>query len=155
MERILSIIERTAGIALALVAILIFLTVVLRYVFGANLPDGFDLSRNLQGIAIVWGLSVATYRQGHIAVDIVWEVATPRWRRMIDIVANLFTAAFFCAFAWVMVRRLPSVMRSSEVTNDLHIAIWPFFAACAAGAVATALVAAVVLGRSLTASAKA
>lgn len=151
MERILSAIERTAGLALALVAILIFLTAFLRYLFSVNLPDGFDLSRYLQGIAIVWGLAVTTYRGGHICVDVIWEIGGPRLKRAIDVVANTLTALFFCAFAWVLVRRLPSIMSSSEFTNDLHLSIWPFFAACVAGAIATALVSVVVLLRTFTA----
>lgn len=141
MSRILQAVEAIAGLALAAVAALIFTAVVLRYVFAVNLPDGFDFARYLQGIAILWGLSVATWRGSHICVDIVHEMSRPSVRRAIDLFASTVTAGFFLLVAWALLDRLPSVIASGQATADLRLAIWPFYLASALGAAAAALVA--------------
>jgi len=147
MDRIQNAIEIIAGLALAMVALLIFVTVVLRYGFSVNLPDSFDFARYLQGIAIMWGLSVATYRGSHISVDAVWEVSSPPVRRAIDIFASTITAGFFCVFAWQLFDRLPSFIGSNQVTSDMRIIIWPFYLCAIMGAAATAFVSLLVMLR--------
>ena len=57
MERVVLWVERIAGASLAAVALLVFVSVALRDVFSLDLPDSFDFSRYLQGIAIFWGLA--------------------------------------------------------------------------------------------------
>lgn len=149
MHTILKVIEIVAGLALAVVAGLIFVTVVMRYGFAVNVPDSFDLARYLQGIAILWGLSVATFHKSHISVDIMWEVGGPRLRHVIDIVAAAVTAAFFCVFAWQLFDRLPSFIASNQVTSDMRLLVWPFYLMAIAGVASTALVALVVLLRTI------
>ena len=87
MERVVLWVERVAGVSLAAVALLVFVSVTLRDLFAVVLPDSFDFSRYLQGIAIFWGLAVATYRNAHISVDVVWELSGSAWRRAIDLFA--------------------------------------------------------------------
>lgn len=143
MERLVLWIERVAGASLAAVALLVFASVVLRDVLAVNLPDAFDFSRYLQGIAIFWGLAVATHRNTHISVDLLWEMAGPRGRRALDLFAGGVTLAFASVLAWVLVERLPSVQRAGQLTADLKLPVWPFYAVLAAGAAATAVVAAI------------
>lgn len=140
IKRVLSAVETTAALAIAVVAGLIFLTAVLRYVFSINLPDSFDFARYLQGIAILWGLAVATWRDGHITVDLVAEMSSPRWKRIINIFATAVTAGFFCVFAWALFDRLPSFIAARELTSDLRIPIWPFYLVAIGGVLATASV---------------
>lgn len=140
MDQIISAIEKTAAISIAVVALLIFFTAVLRYGFSWNVPDGFDFARYLQGIAIMWGLTVATWRNGHITVDILWETASPKLKWWIDLVAGLIATMFFVCFAWAFLNRLPSMVGSGQVTSDMRLPIWPFYVCATFGVVATALV---------------
>jgi TRAP-type C4-dicarboxylate transport system permease small subunit len=77
----------------------------------------------------------------------LWESARPPRRRLIDLFAGTVTAIFFGLFAWVMVGRLPSVIDSNQVTNDLALPLWPFFLAALLGVVACAAVALIRLVR--------
>lgn len=133
-------VERIAGISLAAIALLVFLSVVLRATLSVNVPDNFDFSRYLQGIAIFWGLAVATYRNGHILVDIVWELSGRRARRAIDLFASSTSFAFMAAFAWMLAERLPAVLRAHQLTSDLKLPVWPFYIIAAAGVLAAAVV---------------
>lgn len=140
MERTVRWVERIAGISLAAIALLIFVAVVLRATLSVNVPDNFDFSRYLQGIAIFWGLAVATYRNAHILVDVVWEVSGKAVRRAIDLFASAVSLMFMAAFAWMLLARFPAVQRAHQLTSDLKLPVWPFYAIAAAGIVAAAVV---------------
>lgn len=140
MDRTVLWVERIAGASLAAVALLVFFSVILRDLFSVNLPDNFDFSRYLQGIAIFWGLAVATYRNGHILVDVVWELSGKTARVAIDRFASMVSLAFMAVFAWKLLERFPAVLRAHQLTSDLKLPIWPFYAIGAAGIVATAIV---------------
>jgi len=140
VERIVVLVERAAGASLAAVALLVFVAVVMRATLSINVPDHFDFSRYLQGIAICWGLAVATYRNAHILVDVVWEISGKTVRRAIDLFASSVSLAFMLAFAWMLVERFPMVQRAHQLTSDLKLPVWPFYAVAAAGIVAAAVV---------------
>lgn len=147
MERIATFIERTAGVFLASVALLIFASVIARDLIGIDVPDSFDFSRYLQGIAIFWGIAVTTYRNAHIVVDLLWELSAKRMRFWIDLFATLVTFIFLVAMAWMLVDRLPSVIRSHQLTSDLRLPMWPFYALATLGAIAAAVVGAICLAQ--------
>ncbi len=145
MELIVRMVERIAGLFLGLVAVLVFLSVVLRYGFSVSLPDAFDLCQYLQGIAIMWGLAVATYRGGHIVVDILWEVAGRNGKRAIDIFARLVMTAFLFLLALRLFLRLPQFMASGQVTTELGLPIWPFYLVVSLGVLACVVVSLIAL----------
>ena len=140
MNRLLSIVEYTAAGFLLAVALLTFGNVIFRDVLQSQIPDWFDLSRQLQGIAMFWGIAIATYRGSHICVDISWEHASARGRRLIDIVATAVTLAFLAPLAWMVWVKLGST--GTQTTSDLRLPLVWFFAVSAAGVTATALLAA-------------
>jgi TRAP-type transport system small permease protein len=152
MEFTIRLVERVAGVFLALVALLIFFSVTLRYCCSVNLPDAFDLSQYLQGIAIMWGLAVTTWRGGHIVVDLLWELAGPAGKRAIDIVAGVVTTAFFFLLALWLFLRLPAFMSSRHVTTELGLPIWPFYLAAALGVLACVVVSLIRLAQAATPS---
>ena len=53
----------------------------LRAFFSMAIPDWFDLSRLMLGIAIFWGIATTSYRDEHIQVDFLWEWVGPRGKR--------------------------------------------------------------------------
>lgn len=148
LNRIIYVIETVAGLALAAVALLTFTAVVLRYGFAVNLPDAFDLARYLQGITIMWGLALATWRGAHISVDVLTEACRPGLRVLIDLFANCVTAGFFCLLAWQLWLRLPGMIQAGQVTSELRVVVWPFYLAATLGIAATVLVALLLVLRS-------
>jgi TRAP-type C4-dicarboxylate transport system permease small subunit len=84
---------------------------------------------------------VATYRSAHIAVDVVWELSGSAWRRAIDLFAAVVNLLFMGVFAYMLVARFMVVQRAHQLTSDLKLPIWPFYAILSAGIVATAVVA--------------
>ena len=73
MKRLLSLVETLAALALLLIALLTAANVFVRYCFDWQIPDWFDGTQMLLGVAMFWGIAIATYYGNHIAVDLLWE----------------------------------------------------------------------------------
>jgi TRAP-type transport system small permease protein len=140
LDKILSITESVAAFFLLLVAVLTFSNVGARYLFHTQIPDWFDLSKQFQAIAIMWGIALATYRGSHICVDIVWEHSGSAWRRRIDLIATGVTLLLLAPMAWMIISMVGNM--GSEATSDLRIPLHYFYAIAAVGAVAAAILAA-------------
>jgi TRAP-type C4-dicarboxylate transport system permease small subunit len=127
LDRCIGAAERVAAGFLAIVTALTFVSVVLRYVFHWSIPDSFDLSRNLLGILIFWGIAITSYRGDHITVDLLWGALPPRAQRALDVFASAVTLAGMAAFAWAMADKVVTTRESAETTYDLHLPVWPFY----------------------------
>jgi len=138
IEHSAMVIDYVAAGLLGLITIVIFASALFRYLFTTPIPDGFDISRLLLGSCILWGLASVSYRGGHISVDAIWTILSPRKKRWMDITASLFTLAFIGLFAWMLFNKVLGVYDSNEETFDLRIQVWPFYAmACGGVFVAT------------------
>lgn len=138
MRRLLSAIETVAALMLLLIAALTAGNVLLRYVFSTQIPDWFDGTQLLQGIAMFWGIALATYYGTHIGVDIVWEYLGRAGRRRMDLLATAFTAAFLLPLAWMVWVKVGGT--GTQGTMDLRLPLWWFYSVAAVGAsVAAAL----------------
>lgn len=137
MKRLLAITENTAALFLLAIALLTAGNVALRDLFSMQIPDWFDGSKQLQGIALFWGIAVTTYRAGHIGVDIVWEHLGARGRRWIDLVATVVTLVFLVPLAWMIWVKVSGT--GTQATSDLRLPLVWFYSIGAAGATVAAL----------------
>lgn len=140
LDKILAFTESVAAFFLLLVAVLTFTNVCIRYLFQTQIPDWFDLSKQFQAIAILWGIAVTTYRGSHICVDIVWEHAGRAWRRRIDLFATGMVLLLLAPMAWMIWAMVGNM--GTEATSDLRLPLRYFYAIAAVGAVAAAILAA-------------
>jgi TRAP-type C4-dicarboxylate transport system permease small subunit len=139
MKRLLAATETVAAFFLLLIALVTAANVTLRGVFSVQIPDWFDGTKMLMAIALFWGIAVATYHAGHIAVDIVWEHLKAPGRRWLDIVAGAVTLAFLAPMAWMVFAKVLS--SGTQATSDLRLPLMGFTAVAACGAVAAAVLA--------------
>ena len=137
IRRIIQVVERTAGVVLGLVTILIVASAIGRYGFARPLPDAFDLSRLLLGIAIAWGLASVGYHGTHIKVDLLAQAMNASVRRWINAFAWFVLLAFTAAMTWKIGDRVLSAMAGGDTTMDLRLPHWPFFGAIWLGLVAS------------------
>lgn len=139
MKRLVAATETVAAVFLLLIALLTAANVTLRDLFAWQIPDWFDGTKMLMGIALFWGIAVATYHGGHIAVDIVWEHLQRRGRRLLDMVAGVITLAFLAPMAWMVFSKV--LASGTQATTDLRIPLMWFTTVAACGGVAGALLA--------------
>lgn len=136
MRRAIVLIERIAGILLGLVTILIVASAIGRYGFARPLPDAFDLSRLLLGVAIAWGMASVGYHGTHIKVDLLAQAVGPAMRRWLNLFAWAVLLAFTAVMTWKIWNRVMSALNGGDTTMDLRLPHWPFFLAIWLGLVA-------------------
>ena len=133
-----NLIERIAAIAFAVITLLMFGSAVMRYTINAPIPDAFDFSRLLLGIAVFWGLASLAYRDEHIRMDMVWSLLGPRGQRILDVLSGIVIAGFLIALSWQMLSQVQSIQRAGDLTFETRVPIWPFYATAWVGTVAAA-----------------
>lgn len=139
MQRLLAAVETVAAVFLLLIALVTAGNVALRDWFAVQIPDWFDGSKLMMGIALFWGMAVATYHAGHICVDVLWEHLSARNRRRLDLLAGAVTLAFLAPLAWMVWAKV--LTTGTQATMDLRLPMVWFYAAAACGAAAAALLA--------------
>jgi TRAP-type transport system small permease protein len=143
MDRFIDGIELAAAVFIGFVAIDIFVSVVLRYLFSASIPDSYDFGRLLLGILIFWGIAATSYRGGHITVDLVWAAAGPHGKRLIDVFATLVLLLVVSVQTTMLFDKVRATRADNVLTFDLHLPTWPFFAVAWAGDVCAVILIAV------------
>jgi TRAP-type C4-dicarboxylate transport system permease small subunit len=140
MKRVLQATENLAALFLLLIALLVTANVTLRYIFSFQIPDWFDFSRQLQAIALFWGIALATYRASHICVDVVWEHLGASGKRVLDLLATIITFLFLVPMAWMIWLKVATT--GTQATSDLRLPLTPFYALSATGATVAVILAA-------------
>jgi TRAP-type transport system small permease protein len=143
LDRTVSAIEKIGGVFLLGVAVLTFVMVILRKFFDTGIPDWFDFSRLLQGIAICWGIAAACYRGGHILVDLVWDFSSDTAKRRIDLFADICMIIALSVFAFFALQAAIEMRAKNLLTSDLRIPQWGFYLTGAIGIAAAAFMTAV------------
>lgn len=141
MKRLLTATETVAAFFLLLISLLTAGNVLLRDLLSVQIPDWFDGSRMLLGIALFWGVALATFYGSHICVDALWEHLQPRARRVLDIVATLVTLAFLLPLAWMVWVKVAGT--GTQGTMDLRMPLWIFYSVASVGTTVAAVLAAV------------
>lgn len=139
LEWLSLLIEKIAGVFLAIIAVLVFASAIGRYAFSSSVPDAFDISRLMMGVAVMWGFASVGYRGSHIKVDLFVEMLPSSVRRWIDILAWLLLLTFTVLLAWKLLDRVESTFNSGEATFDLRLPVWPFMAVIWLGVAASVL----------------
>jgi TRAP-type C4-dicarboxylate transport system permease small subunit len=127
IDRFIDLIEVTAAGFLAVVTLLTFVSVMLRYFFAWSIPDSYDFTRLLLGILIFWGIAVASYRGDHISVDLLWSAA-PQWaKRIMDVFSALVTLLAIAVFTWMFAVKVLSTRADHVGTFDLRQPVWIYY----------------------------
>jgi TRAP-type C4-dicarboxylate transport system permease small subunit len=127
VDRFIDAIEVTAAGFLAVVTLLTFVSVILRYFFAWAIPDSYDFTRLLLGILIFWGIAVASYRGDHISVDLLWSAA-PAWaKRAMDVFSALVTLVGMATFTWMFTIKVLSTRADNVGTFDLRQPVWVYY----------------------------
>lgn len=165
VQRLVAYTETAAGIFLAAVTVLVFTNVMLRgastglgdflnWVSGRDdlkfvltVPEWYHLSCLALGVCVFWGIAATSYRNDHIKVDILWDWASPRAKRLIDIFATGLLFIFLLVFTYMLGVKVMSGYASGEATYDLRLKLWPFHLVMALGILFATLLIAVRLFR--------
>ena len=127
VDRFIDLIEVTAAGFLAVVTLLTFVSVILRYFFSWGIPDAYDVTSLMLGILIFWGMAVASYRGDHITVDLLWGAMPPLIQRAMDIFAALVTLIGMVTFTWMFAEKVINIRAAHIGTFDLRQPVWIYY----------------------------
>ena len=127
MNWLIDLIEFIAATFVAIVALDIFTSVMLRYFFSVQIPDAYDFGRLLLGILIFWGIAATSYRGTHITVDLLYANVGPRLQRAIDIFATLVLLFVVVVQTYTLYDKVWTTRADHVLTFDLRLPTWPFF----------------------------
>jgi TRAP-type C4-dicarboxylate transport system permease small subunit len=150
MDRFIDTIEWLAAAFVGIVCLDIFVSVLLRYFFAVSIPDSYDFGKQMLGILIFWGIAATSYRGSHITVDLVWSVAGPRGKRLIDIFATLVLLFVVTVQTIMLFDKVRLIYRENVLTYDLQIPTWPFALVAWLGDVSAVLLIAIRTWRLIT-----
>ena len=136
MNRFVAIVEKTAGCFIGALALITFVEALLRYGFNSHIPDGFVVGQTMQGIAICWGISTATYADRQITVDILYDLSGSRIRRGFDVAAYTINLLFMALFGYAMTFKVFDILRAGEISSELRIPIWTGYTLASLGILA-------------------
>lgn len=140
MRRVVFVVERVGSVVLATIATLTFVSVFMRYLFNAPIPDAFDFSRLLMGAVILWGLAAASHYGEHIQFEALWSFAAPRWKRIIDLGATVVTLGSIALLSVMLAFKVRDSYLDHVTTSGLSIPLWPFHLFAWIGAVLATLI---------------
>ena len=127
IDRAIQISERIAGILLGIATLLVVFSAIGRYGFARPLPDAFDLSRLILGVAVAWGIASLGYHGTHIKVDLLAHSLPALLRRFMNTFAWGVLLFFTGLLAWKIGVRVSEAYSGGDVTMDLRLPHWPFF----------------------------
>jgi TRAP-type transport system small permease protein len=127
MNWFIDFIELVAAFFIAVVALDIFVSVMLRYFFSVQIPDAYDFGRLLLGILIFWGIAATSYRGTHITVDLLYANVGPRFQRFIDVFATLVLLFVVSVQTYTLYDKVWTTRADHVLTFDLRLPVWPFF----------------------------
>lgn len=127
MDRFIDGIELVAAFFIGVVALVVFATVMLRNLFGIDVPDGYEFGQLLLGILIFWGIAATSYRGTHITVDLIWANVNKDWQRVIDVFATLVLLFVVAVQTYTLFDKVSTTYAANVQTFGLRIPHWPFF----------------------------
>jgi TRAP-type C4-dicarboxylate transport system permease small subunit len=127
VDKFIDLIEVTAAGFLAVVTLLTFVSVILRYFFSWGIPDAYDVTSLMLGILIFWGMAVASYRGDHITVDLLWGAMPPIVQRVMDVFAALVTLVGMLVFTWMFAEKVINIRAAHTGTFDLRQPVWIYY----------------------------
>lgn len=111
------------------------IAVVLRKFFATAIPDYYDLGRFMLCIVVLWGIATTGYRGGHITMDVIWTFVSTKWRRVIDLFAELVSLAALLVLCLSLLDQAIQAHRDNILTYDIRLPTWPFLAIAWSGTV--------------------
>lgn len=136
LERCLLVVASTA---LVMIAALILIEIVGRWLPIFRIPDNVIIVRQLMVVSIACGLGWVTGRNGHIAIDLLYRHMAPRWQRLchgLALVAGLVMAVPLVI--WVAEDVAALHASNSFYFGELKLPEWPVRTAFLLGLLALA-----------------
>jgi TRAP-type C4-dicarboxylate transport system permease small subunit len=130
---IASVLAVFGGVLCSVIAALVTVSVIGRYLFSAPIPGDYDIVGIIAGCAIFSFLPYCQMRRGNVLVDFFTTRASPRAKAGLDALGSLIYLAVAGMFTWRLYFGLLEMQQSQEVIAAFNFYRWwtvPYDIAC-------------------------
>ena len=111
-----------ACVCVSIMAVLVFVNVIARYVFGNSLAVSDEMSTYLFVLMSFMGMAVAARRKAHLGLSIVTDHVSPRARLIISMVMYAISA-LFCLL--IVIFGIQMVISQYQMGQETATMQWP------------------------------
>ena len=123
--RLQTVLGFTSASVLFLMMLITAVDVAGRYVFNKPLPGGFELTELLLAALIYCGLPLVSARREHIVIDTFDPYYSPRFKRALDMIAEVVCALTLAGVGLLIFQRAVRVAGYGDTTNVLKLPLAP------------------------------
>jgi C4-dicarboxylate transporter DctQ subunit len=110
--------------ALALMTLLTFVQVVLRYLFNSGLVWSLEATTYTFGWLVVVGMAYGVRTRAHIAADLVTRAVPPYWQRIIAMTALVLSLIYCGLMAYGSARFVSGLAMLGHDAQDIPVPRW-------------------------------
>ncbi len=132
LERLTGVSAVLGGMLTFAVALLVTVSVLMRWLLGAPIDGDFEYVKMATAIAVFSYLPYTQARRGNIMVDTFTQWLPPCVICAVDAFWDLVFAAIMAYLTYCLVHGTLSALHSGETTMQRQLVIWPSLAVCAA-----------------------
>ncbi|MGI6852152.1 TRAP transporter small permease [Mesorhizobium sp. 1B3] len=129
----------SAFVVLPLLAMLITVDVVMRYVFNSPFIWSLEAAEYLLLLFFICGLAWSIRAGVHIRMTLLWDGMGPRYRRIVSLIYAVALIVPFAMIAHKAIEEAQFASRLGMKTNDLSMPVWLWYSLVAIAAAMTAL----------------
>ena len=115
----------TSASVLFLMMLITAVDVAGRYLLNRPLPGGFELTELLLAALIYCGLPLVSARREHIVIDTFDPYFSPRFKRALDMIAEVVCALTLAGVGFLIFSRAVRVAGYGDTTNVLKLPLAP------------------------------
>jgi len=121
LDKVTMFFVRISGVALAIVALLVIVSVIKRAIFGAPIKGMVELVQYGVMFAIVMALSRTTLNGAHTRVTMFTQSLPDKGQKVLDFIIKLLSLAMFCLLCYRLVLEMNGAAASRQVTEIFKI----------------------------------
>ena len=116
---------RAGSVGLATIMVLTFCDVIGRYVFNNPIVGTVEVTELLMGMIVYLGVGLTTQTRGHIRVDIVINLFSPRTRALLDVLTLSLSILLVFLMCWHLWLKAGIIIDKNDLTQIWEWPVWP------------------------------
>lgn len=123
-----------SSLSLAVLLGAVFLSVIMRYVFGAPILGANEIAQLVSVALVMTAMPVAAYQDKHVRVDVLDPMIGPVGQAIGDILSRSLAVFLLCMLCYRGWLKMLDAAEFGDATNMLAVPIWPFYGLLVLGA---------------------
>ena len=116
--------ESLGALMLAVMSVIAFLNVVVRYCTNLSFAWSEELTVNLFVWAVLLGTAAAFRERGHLGMNLLYDALPKKARLLCSLLALALGLAFFAALAWYGCLEIKDEIELEATSESLGIPVW-------------------------------